>query len=101
MSNRLQLAIYLGKDFWQSVKGPALELWRSIPAKGQAAIVAGASAAATSFCDAVFTAGAGFWHFTVIKHTLGAAASAGIVAVRVFFMRPGPGPQGAPPISGS
>lgn len=88
------------QQFWQSAKASALELWRSLDPKLQTAIIAFTSAAVTSFWDAVFTAGAGFWHLAVIKHTLGAAASAGVVALRVFWMRPGPGP-GPRPISGS
>jgi hypothetical protein len=68
--------------------------WGSLPHQVQAAVVVFVSAAAT-YAGTAFSNGS-CWQWVCIKHGLGASAGAGLIALRAFYMRPGPGRQGGP-----
>ncbi len=68
--------------------------WHGLPHQAQAAVVVFASAAAT-YAGTVFSNGA-CWTLVCIKHGLGASVGAGLIALRAFYMRPGPGRDGGP-----
>lgn len=80
---------------------PVKNLWHSLPHQAQACLILFGSTVTTALGDAAVAAGGGFWHWAALKHTLGAAVGAGIVAVRAFYLRPGPGRQSGPAYEGS
>jgi hypothetical protein len=84
-------AIEYAKSLWRSAKA----LWHDLPHQVQAVLILFGSTVTTAIGDAAATAGTGFWHWAALKHTLGAAVGAGIVAVRAFYLRPGPGIKAA------
>jgi hypothetical protein len=78
----------------------AKDFWGSLPQKVQAGVVVFASAAAT-FAGTAFSNPGSCWTLICIKHALGASVGAGLVALRAFYMRPGPGRNGGPSYEGS
>jgi hypothetical protein len=70
----------------------AKSVWHGLPHQAQAAIVVFASAAAT-FAGKTFFDPASCWSLVCIKHSIGACAGAGLIALRAFYMRPGKGPH--------
>ncbi len=68
--------------------------WKSLPHQAQAAAVIFASGAAT-YAGMLFSNGS-CWTLVCIKHGLGASVGAGLIALRAFYMRPGPGRSGGP-----
>jgi hypothetical protein len=74
--------------------------WGSLPHQAQPAVVVFASAAAT-YAGTAFSNPASCWQWACIKHGLGASAGAGLIALRAFYMRPGPGRQGGPANEGT
>lgn len=78
----------------------AKRFWRGLPHQAQAAVVVFASAAAT-YAGTAFTSPTSCWQWACIKHGLGASAGAGLIALRAFYMRPGPGRNGGPAYEGS
>jgi hypothetical protein len=75
-------------------------VWSSLPHQVQAGAVVFASAAAT-FAGTAFSNPGSCWTLVCIKHALGASVGAGLVALRAFYMRPGPGRNGGPVNEGS
>lgn len=74
--------------------------WYSLPHQVQAAVVVFVAAASSAF-GASFMDASSCSNLVCVKHELGAAFGAGIVALRAFYMRPGPGRAGGPPSEGS
>jgi hypothetical protein len=65
--------------------------WYSLPHQVQAGMVLFATAAVTTLGQSIAD---GCWGWTCLKHAVGPAIAAGVIAVRTFYMRPGPGPNG-------
>lgn len=68
----------------------AKSVWRTLPHWVQGGAVVFASGAAT-FAGTAFSNPGSCWTLVCIKHALGASVGAGLVALRAFYMRPGPG----------
>ena len=73
-----------------------LKFWHSLDPKVQAGIVVVSAAAASSLGKAI-TDPASCWQWGCVKHYLGAAVGAGIIAGKAFYMRPGAGPEARKP----
>lgn len=80
------------KQAWEWAKS----LWRKLPPKIQCGVVIVGSAAATSLGKILSDPSTSCFAWGCVKHYLGAAVGAGLIAGRAFFMRPGPGPN--PPL---
>jgi hypothetical protein len=76
---------------WNQATAWAKALWHAIPPKVQGAIVFAAPAAVATLGKLLFDSDHPCWKWMCIRHDLGASVSAGVFALRVFFMRPGPG----------
>src|SRR5580658_9707716 len=86
-------AIEWAKGVWRSAQA----FWRTLPPWLQGTIVAFVAAVSASL-----GAAPSCWHFNCLKHTMGAAITAGGIAGKAFFMRAGPGPHpGETPYTGS
>lgn len=83
-------AIAWVKDFWHGLPQP-VQCAGVIFAAG-----AGASLGKTLFEPATFS-----FQWSFLQHQIGTAVGAGVVALRVFYMRPGPGRNGGPSYEGS
>jgi hypothetical protein len=79
----------------------AKDFWHSLPQWIQAGAVVFAAAAGASLGKLLSDPSVSCWQPACLKHYLGAAIGAGLVALRAFYMRPGPGRQGGPPYEGS
>jgi hypothetical protein len=71
----------------------AKSFWGGLPHQVQAGAVVFASAAAT-YAGTAFYNPSSCLQWVCIKHALGASAGAGLVALRAFYMKPGPGRNG-------
>lgn len=75
--------------------------WHELPHQAQAAIVVFAAAAVASLGTYFSDPATACWQWACLKHELGASLGAGVVALRAFYMRPGPGRNGGPAYEGS
>jgi len=92
---------------WKALKQKALDMWHSLPHQAQAGIVIFVSAAGAVLIHAVDDAGirnCANWGcvWNILKdaaspHMISTAVFAGAAALRLFYMRPGPGKSGAAP----
>jgi len=76
----------------QKITATAKAAWYSLPHQVQAVIVVFAAAASASLGKKLLDPAA-CWQFACLKQYVGTAAGAGLVALRAFYMRPGPGPS--------
>jgi hypothetical protein len=70
----------------------ALSVWYSLPHQVQALILAVATAAGTAFIHALSEGNC--YTKACLEHYASVSVAAGIAAVKLFYMRPGPGPNG-------
>lgn len=71
----------------------AKNFWHSLPHQVQAAVVVFTAAGSASLGKILSDPSTACWQSGCVKHYLGAAVGAGLIALRAFYMRPGPGPH--------
>jgi hypothetical protein len=77
---------------WNQATAWARALWHSLPPKAQGAAVIFAAGAGASL-GKLLSDPTPCWQKGCLQHYAGAAIGAGVVALRAFYMRPGPGPH--------
>jgi hypothetical protein len=86
---------------YKNARAKFLALWYSLPPKVQKAIIIGGSAAGTFLLHTasqyILNPAGACWTALCVRHLIVAAAGTGWAAGKFFYMRPGPGPNGANP----